>query len=77
MEAQRAIREVNRYKVWKEEKYIKNKATRPENQFKQRTKTSSRNKETEENNREKIKQTGINDERTCYTYGIKGHRIKL
>ena len=26
MEAQRAIREVNRYKVWKEEKYIKNKA---------------------------------------------------
>ena len=62
MKAQKAIREINKYKGWKEEKYVKNKVTRTENQFKQRTKTSTRNTETEKNNREKTKQTGIRDE---------------
>ena len=42
MEAQRIIIETNRHKGWKPEKYIKNKATRIENRFKERTNTSSR-----------------------------------
>ena len=62
MKAQKAIREINKYKGWKTDKYVKNKVTRTENQFKQRTKTSTRNTETDENNREKNKQTGIRDE---------------
>ena len=45
MEAQRAITEINRYKQWRAEKYITNKATRTENQFKERTNTSSRETE--------------------------------
>ena len=34
MKAQKAIREINKYKGWKTEKYVKNKVTRTENQFK-------------------------------------------
>ena len=58
----RAITEINRYKGWGVEKYITNKATRTENQFKERTNTSSRETETEKNIREKTNQTGIKDE---------------
>ena len=76
MEAQRAITEINRYKGWRAEKYITNKATRTRNQFKERTNTSSRETETEENDREKTSQSVIKDEETCYTYGTKGHKIK-
>ena len=36
MEAQRIITEITRYKGWKPEKYIKNKATRTGKQFKER-----------------------------------------
>ena len=75
-EAQRTITKINRYKGWTAEKYITNKATRTRNQFKERTNTSSREKETEENDREKINQSGIKDERTCYTCGTKEHKIK-
>ena len=46
MEAKRIITEITRYKGWKPEKYIKNKATRTGKQFKERKNTSSR--ETEE-----------------------------
>ena len=56
MEAQIAIKEINRYKEWKAEKHIKNKATRTENQLKGRTNTSSRETETEKNNTEKTNQ---------------------
>ena len=78
MEAQRAITEINRYKGWRAEKYIANKATRTiqGDQFKERTNTSSRETETEENDREKTNQSGIKDERACYTCGTKGHKIK-
>ena len=61
MEAQRAITEINRYKGWRAEKYITNKATRTENQFKERTNTSSRETEAEENDKEKTNQLGIKD----------------
>ena len=49
------------------EKFVKPSAPLP---------TSSREKETEENGREKINQSGIKDERTCYTCGTKEHKIK-
>ena len=61
MVAQRAITEINRYKEWRAEKYITNKATRTENQFKERTNTSSRETEAEENDKEKTNQLGIKD----------------
>ena len=54
MKAQRAITEINRYKGWRAEKYIKNKAARTGYQFKERTNISSR-------------ETENKDERTCYT----------
>ena len=76
MEAQRAIAEINRYKGWRAETYITNKVTISRNQFKHRTDTSSRETETEENDREKTNQSGIKDERTCYACGTKGHKIK-
>ena len=75
MEAQRAITEINRQKRWRAEKYIVNKTTRTENGFKQRTHTSSKETETEGNDREKTNQTGTKDERTCYAF-CKGHKIK-
>ena len=53
MEAHRAITEINKYKGWRTEKYITSKATRTGNQFKDSTNTSSRETETEENDREK------------------------
>ena len=46
MEAQRAITEINRYKRWRAEKYIKNKATRTGNLLKERANTSSRETDT-------------------------------
>ena len=78
MEAQRAITEINRYKGWRAEKYIANKATRTiqGDQFKERTNTSSRETETIENDSEKTNQSEITDERTCYACGTKGHKIK-
>ena len=76
MEAQWAITKTNRYKGWKAERYIANKATRTRNQFKETTNKSSRETETEENDKEKTNQTGIKDERTCYACGKKGHKIK-
>ena len=76
MEAQRAITEINRYKGWRVEKYIANKARRTGNWFNERTHTSSRETETEENDREKTSQTGIKDEIICYACGTKGHKIK-
>ena len=76
MEAQWAITETNRYKGWKAERYIANKAARTRNQFKETTNKSSRETETEENDKEKTNQTGIKDERTCYACGKKGHKIK-
>ena len=42
MEAQRATGEISSYKGWKAEMYIKIKATRTRNQFKDRTNSSSR-----------------------------------
>ena len=72
---QRAITQINRYKGWRAEKYVGNKVTRTENQFKERTHTSSRETETEENDRENTNQTGIKDWR-CYACGTKGHKIK-
>ena len=76
MEAERAITEINKYSGWKAEKYIKSKAKRTGNQFREKTNTSSRETETEENDRGKINQTGIKNERTCYTCGTKEHKIK-
>ena len=78
MEAQRAITEINRYKGWRAEKYIANKATRTiqGDQFKERTNTSSRETEPKENDSEKTNQSGITDKRTCYACGTKGHKIK-
>ena len=76
MEAQRAITEINRYKGWRAEKYITNKAARTGNHFKERTNTSSRGTETEENDREKTNQLEIKDERTCYACSTKWHKIK-
>ena len=61
MEVQRAITEINRYKEWRAGKYITSKARRTENQFKERTNTSSRETEAEENDREKTNQLGIKD----------------
>ena len=77
MEALRAITEINRYKGWRAEKYVSNKATRTVqgNQFKERTNSSLRETETEGNDREKTKQTGIKDERTSYACDTKGHKI--
>ena len=48
MEGQRAITEINRYKEWRAEKYVTNKATRTVqgNQFKERTNSSLREKQT-------------------------------
>ena len=71
MEAQRAITEINRYKGWRAEKYITNKAARTGNHFKERTNKSSRGTETEENDREKTNQLEIKDERTCYACSTK------
>ena len=66
METQRAITEINRYKGWRAEKYIANKATRTiqGDQFKERTNTSSRETKTEEkkNDSEKTNQSGIKKE---------------
>ena len=76
MKGQRAITEINRFKGWKAEKYITNKATRTGNWFEERTNTSSRETETEENYREKTNQSGIKDKRTCYACATKGHKIK-
>ena len=79
MAAQRAITVdiiINRYKGWKAKKYITNKATRTRNQFKERTNTSSRKTETEENDIEKNNQSQIKDERTCYACVTKGQKIK-
>ena len=78
MEAQRAIKEINRYKGWRIEKYIANKAARTieGDQFKERTNASSRETETEENDSEKANQSRIKDERTCYACGTKGHKTK-
>ena len=58
---QRAITQINRCKGWRAEMYVGNKVTRTENQFKERTHTSSRETETEENDRENTNQTGIKD----------------
>ena len=55
---------------------MKNKATRTRNQFKERTNTSSRETETEEDNRENTNQAELKDERTRYNCGTKGHKIK-
>ena len=71
MEVQRAITEISRYEGWRGEKYITNKATRTGNQFNDRTNTSSRETETEENDRGKTNQSGKKDKRTCYTCGAK------
>ena len=57
MDAQIAITEINRYKGRKAEKYTGSKTTRTENQFKERSHASSRETETEENDREKTNQT--------------------
>ena len=76
MEVQRAITKINRYEGWRVEKYIINKARRTGNQFSDRTNTSSRETETEENNRKKTNQSGKKDKRTSYACGTKGHKIK-
>ena len=76
MEAQRTITEINICKGWTREEYMTNKGTRTRNQFKERTNTSSREIETEENDKERANQSGIKDERTCYAYSTKGHKIK-
>ena len=73
IEAQRAITQINRYKEWRAEKYMKNKATRTENSFKDRTNTSSRETETEENDREKTSQTATKDEKICYAYDVEAN----
>ena len=65
-EAQSAITEINRYVGWTAEKYMKKRATRTGNHFKKRTNSGSRERKTEENDREKTNQTGIKDERTCF-----------
>ena len=78
MAAQRAITVdiiINRYKGWKAKK-VYNKATRTRNQFKERTNTSSRKTETEENGTEKNNQSRIKDERKCYACVTKGQKIK-
>ena len=61
MEAQRAITEINRYKGWRAEMYIANKATRTiqGDQLKERTNTSSRETKTKENDNEKTNQSAI------------------
>ena len=58
---------------WRVENYIKNKATRTGNQFKERTNTSSR----EINRKRPINRNRQeNTKRTYYTCGRKGHKIK-
>ena len=78
MEIQKTIREINKPKGKKAENYIKNKATRTGSQFKKGTNTSSREKQklSKEIPEKKNNQTGIKDERTCYTCGTKGRKIK-
>ena len=74
-ETQTVIRKINRYNG-KQKKYIKSKATRTRNQFKERADISSRETEIEENNRGKTNQTEKKHGKTCCTYGTKGHKIK-
>ena len=57
-------------------KVYEKRATRTGNHFKKRTNSGSRERKTEENDREKTNQTGIKDERTCFAWGTKGHKIK-
>ena len=78
MEVRRAITKINRYKGWRAEKYIVNKATRTiqGDQFNERTNTSSRETETEENDSEKTNQSGIKNKRKCYVCGTKGRKVK-
>ena len=57
-------------------KKSKKKQKKTGNQFKDMTKTISRETETEENYRTKTNQTGTKDERTCYTCGTKGDKIR-
>ena len=78
MEVLRAITEINRCKGWRAEKCIANKATRTiqGDQFNERTNTSSRETETEENDSEKTNQSGIKNKRTCYVCGTKGQKMK-
>ena len=52
-EGQRAITEIIRYRGYRTEKYLQNKATITENQTKERKNTTTRETETKENDREK------------------------
>ena len=47
-------------------KVYEKRATRTVNHFKKRTNSGSRERKTEENDREKTNKTGIKDERTCF-----------